>query len=207
MAGTRYSTPLGADSSSAVIDAGTLARTAPPLAGPIGLSGDAVRADAGSSVPLGTQVVQFAQARRRRRVGDGECFTLADQALRTAGAKSASDFGTITADADYIWGTSVAVSSVQPGDIVQFRDYKYTRRNDKDDGSWQENSQERPHHTAIVVSNDGNGLLTVIEQNAPPGSAVREIQLGFTSTKFESGGTKVQITVSGQVSFYRPQAR
>src|ERR1700674_2320450 len=207
MAGTRYSTPLGADSGSDVVDAGPLSRTASPLAGPIGLSGDALPADAGSSVPLGTQVVQFAQARRRRRVGDGECFALADQALRHAGGKSASDFGTITADADYVWGTSVAVGNVQPGDILQFRDYKYTRRNDKADGGWQETSQERPHHTAIVVSNDGNGLLTVTEQNAPPGSAVREIQLGFTSTTFESGGTKVTITVSGQVSFYRPQAR
>jgi hypothetical protein len=98
MAGTRYSTPLGADSGSDVVDAGTLSRTAAPLAGPIGLSGDPIPADSGSSLPLGTQVVQFAQARRRRRVGDGECFALADQALRHAGAKSASDFGTITAD-------------------------------------------------------------------------------------------------------------
>jgi hypothetical protein len=83
MAGTRYSTPLGTDSPSNAIDAGTLARTPTPLAGPIGLGGDAV----------------------------------------------------------------------------------------------------------------------------PSGPAVREIQLGFTSTTFQSGRTKVEVTVSGKVPFYRPQAR
>jgi hypothetical protein len=206
MAGTRYPLPLGADPPSVDIDAGTMARIDSPLPGPIGLAGE--DAGAAKSAPsLGAKVLQFARDRVGQRVGDGECFALADQALRAAGAKSAADFGPVTADGDYVWGSAVAaVASVQAGDIVQFRNYVYTRREENDEG-WQESSEERPHHTAIVVSNDGNGMLTVIEQNAPPGTAVRTIRLGFSSGSTQSGNTTVRVTVTGRTWFYRPLPR
>ena len=209
MPGTQDPSPLGRDSPSIIVDDGTLPRTRTPAAGPIGVSpAEAEPADArGSRGSLGTQIVQFAQNRLGRRVGDGECFALADQALRGAGAKSAADFGSVSAEADYVWGTAVSLTNVQPGDIVQFRDYQYTRREDDDDGAWRENSESRPHHTAIVVSNDGNGQLTLIEQNAPPGSAARRIQMPFSSDTTRRGATSVRVTVTGQVWFYRPQAR
>ena len=38
----------------------------------------------------------FATQRMGTRHGDGECFTLADDALKKAGAKSAADFGKVT---------------------------------------------------------------------------------------------------------------
>lgn|SRR5215831_5321264 len=205
MAGEGLPLPLGATPPPVAIDQGTLARTKSPSPGPIGLQGGNAGATAAASIAA--RIVQFAQDRRGRRVGDGECFALADKALRTAGAKSAADFGTVADDTDYVWGTAIALSAVQPGDVVQFRDYKYNRREEKADGGWREHSESRPHHTAIVVSSDGNGLLTVIEQNAPPGSAVRQIQLGFEDGTTRSGSTTIRVTVTGQVWFYRPAPR
>jgi hypothetical protein len=144
-------------------------------------------------------------------VGDGQCFALADRALTSAGAKSASDFGTITRDADYVWGTSVALSDVQAGDVIQFRDYSFDRESttENSDGSTdtRTETQGRPHHTAVVEHVGGNGEITVLEQNAPDGSPVRRSHLFFRTTTFTEGRTTTTITVHGTFWFYRPQAK
>jgi hypothetical protein len=83
------------------------------------------------------QVLHYAKGRLGGPpVLPGQCTALADEALRNAGGRSAADFGRRTEDGDYIWGTAVSLSDVRPGDILQFRDYHYTRREEKDDGSW-----------------------------------------------------------------------
>ena len=85
-------------------------------------------------------VLAFASTKLNQTVGSGECYDLANRALRAANASTASAYGEISADADYQWGLGVTLSSVQPGDIIQFRDYRV--RIEDDDG-WEE--QERPH--------------------------------------------------------------
>ena len=105
------------------IDPGTSARHESPPPGPIGL-------DAKGGTPKQTQasmadqIVAYPRSHFGEHVGDGQCFALADRALRGAGAKSAADFGGITADADYVWGRAVALADVRPGVIIQFRDYQ-----------------------------------------------------------------------------------
>jgi CHAP domain len=182
-------------------------KKAPP--GPIGVGAKSSTAPAApSDANLGAHIVAFAASKSGQRVGDGQCFALVDQALRSLGARSAADFGTVTANADYKWGTPVALADVQPGDIVQFRNFKSTRRNDAEDGSGNDFTDGRsPHHTAIVVSVDGNGLLTVIEQNAPKGSPVHKSQFGFANTSFVKDKVTTTITTSGSVWFYRPQPK
>jgi len=189
-----------------VVEDGTLARSPSPLPGPIGLDtkGGTHAKTAGHG--LGDQVVSYARSHMGQRVGSGECFDLADRALRAAGARSASDFGPVTADADYRWGSPIAIENVAPGDIIQFRNYAFAKRTETSEG-WQEERQERPHHTAIVLSNDGHGAVTVMEQNAPEGSGVHRTQLFFTSRQDQDGGTRVTVTVSGQFWFYRPEPR
>ena len=187
------------------IDPGTSARTESPPPGPIGL-------DAKGGTPkqtqasLADQIVGYARHRIGQHVGDGECFTLADNALRGAGAKSAAHFGTVTPNANYVWGTSINLSDVRIGDVIQFRDYQYLKRVDNDDGSFREDGGGRPHHTAIVERVDGNGAITVLEQNFE-GSPVRRSQLYFTSRTSTSGSQTTTITVTGTFWFYRPQAR
>src|SRR5436190_22770888 len=83
------------------LDDGTNARTETPLPGPIGL--DAPSGGGTSAAGVADRVLGFAQRKRGSKVGNGECFTFADTALSTAGAKSAADYGTVTPDADYVW--------------------------------------------------------------------------------------------------------
>jgi hypothetical protein len=187
------------------IDPGTSARIESPPPGPIGL-------DAKGGTPkqtqasMGDQIVAFPRRHYGERVGDGQCFALADRALRNAGARSAADFGRVTDDADYVWGTPVTLADVRPGDIIQFRDYQYLKRVDNADGSFREVGGGRPHHTAIAERVDGNGAITVLEQNFE-GSPVRRSQLFFTAGTTTNGGQTTTVTVSGTFWFYRPQAR
>jgi hypothetical protein len=200
----------------------------------------------GKTQSIGDKVKTFAGGKKGQMVGDGECFTLADQALKDAGAKSAADYGKVTADADYVWGTETSKALVQAGDIVQFRNYKFEittktkttktykghpkyKDQSTDGEEWQTQSQERPHHTAIVSSKDSASQWTILEQNiAPMGSdtPVKQVQLNelhtadstkttkTESTVIEDGGpvkvtveTTVTIKVTGTVKVYRPQAK
>lgn len=190
------------------VDDGTLARISSPPPAPIGLKGGNAK---GGTASIGEQVVGYARNRRGQVVGDGECFTLADNALRNAGARSAADYGTVTPDADYVWGSAVALSDLRPGDIIQFRNYRYDREveTSHSDGSSETNTdfQERPHHTAIVERVGANGAVTVLEQNAPVGSAVTRSDLFFSDRDDTSGERRTTIRVQGRFWFYRPEAR
>lgn len=187
------------------IDPGTSARIESPPPGPIGL-------DAKGGTPKQTQpsmadrIVSYSRSHYGEHVSDGQCFALADRALRGAGARSAADYGRITDDADYVWGQSVNLSDVRAGDIVQFRNYQYSWRIDRTDGSFQEEAGGRPHHTAVVERVESNGALTVLEQNVE-GSPVRRTKLYFSSGTFTSGNETTTVTISGTLWFYRPQAR
>ena len=131
--------------------------------------------------------------------------------MSNAGARSASDYGSVTPDTDYVWGSSVSLTELQPGDVIQMRGYRYDRdvevNNPDGSGSSDSDFQERPHHTVIVESVDGNGAVTVLEQNAPKGSAVRRSQLFFKDSETTAGHRKTKIKVQGSFWFYRPQAK
>lgn len=191
------------------IDDGTGALTETPPPGPIGL--DAPSGGGTTSASIADRIVGFARRQRGNRVGNGECFTFADRALSTAGARSAADYGSVTPTADYVWGTAVSLSDLQPGDVIQLRDYRFDREvavnNPDGSGSTNSDFQERPHHTVIVESVDGNGAVTVLEQNAPRGSAVRRSQLFFSNTTTTAGRRTTTIRVQGTFWFYRPQSQ
>ena len=192
------------------VDDGTLPRIESPPPGPIGL--DAKNASPkSSSTSMADQIVAFARHRMGQRLGDGECFALANQALRNAGAKSAGDFGTVVPDADYVWGASINLGSLQPGDVIQLRDYRYDREVEttKPDGSKSivTDFKECPHHTAIVERVGGHGAVTVLEQNMPRGAPVTRGLLFFTSGTFTNGNQSTTIGLQGTFWFYRPQAR
>jgi hypothetical protein len=191
----------------AVIDEGTLARTDSPTPGPAGFEAKGGAGKSGEGVA--DQIVSYARRQRGERVGDGECYTLVNRALRRAGAKTAADYGPVNPDADYVWGRAINLSELQPGDVIQFRDYRYDREvvtEDDERTSTTEDSQERPHHTAIVERVDGGGDVTVLEQNVD-GSPVIRSQLFFSRGTRQRGRTTTRITVQGTVWFYRPEAR
>jgi hypothetical protein len=191
------------------LDEGTNARTETLPPGTIGL--DAPSGGGSNATGVADRVLGYARRQRGSRIGDGECYTFADTALTTAGARTAKDYGTVNKHADYIWGSSVSLSDLQPGDVIQMRDYRFDREVDVNNpdgsGSTKSDFQERPHHTVIVDTVDGNGAVTVLEQNAPKGSAVRRSQLFFADSTTKDGNRKTTIKVQGSFWFYRPQAK
>jgi len=177
---------------------------------------------------INQQVRRFATQHFGRRVGGGECFDLADQALRHAGAKSAADYGSVTPSANYVWGRATTVAHARAGDIIQFRNFRCTvttvttTHTDQPNGGHQEETEtqtetkSRPHHTAIVDSVGSHGEMTVLEQNVGGVRSVVRNNLFFTSRTVPPRTTRNgnqtitvrrTISVTGQVWFYRPQAR
>lgn len=199
MGTTRPRAPINEHADPLDLDDGTLMRTESAPPGTVGLKGGSAK-DGGATDP-----VSYARARFAQRVGNGECFTLVDRALRASGLRTAEDFGVITDDADYTWGTAVTLADVRAGDIVQFRDYRYDRRIETEAG-WNTDFQERPHHTAIVERVNGSEL-SVLEQNVPRASGVARATLFFADSTSRNGRSTTTITVQGQFWFYRPQAR
>jgi hypothetical protein len=122
-------------------------------------------------------VVKFAKEHLGKQVGNGECSSLAAEALKAAGAKSQSDFRDSPGQGDYVWGDSVYVidkskgatkdeqkgtgQTILPGDIIQARNVHFERRNGNSFYS-----QDYGHHTAVVLEVKERGkVLIVLEQN------------------------------------------
>ncbi len=178
---------------------------------------------------LNLKVVHAARSHLGHQVGHGECWDLADRALRNAGARSSTTTGR---NDDYVWGDPVALNALTPGDILQFRNYTVTIKTKTevtfDNGGGYVKDEEtdalRGHHTAIVES-VGVGALVVFEQHVKPlGPKVQRhtvpiVPSGPTTTttnklmKQASGAmraakvvTTTTITIQGQIWAYRPQA-
>jgi hypothetical protein len=129
--------------------------------------------------------------------GNAECWDLLEEALKFAGAKTSQYFnggpGINMSNLNYVWGREIRLKDVQPGDLIQFRNYECTikkrdlidvmnrdridmNHNERIDinelgKQWGADEiifyQERSHHSAIAASNPGLGFLRVYEQNIP----------------------------------------
>ena len=176
------------------------------------------------SETINQKVVNWARAQSGKQVCKGECWDLADRALRQAGAQSSADLGPMDDDADYVWGDEISdLKDVHPGDILQFRDFAVTTTVETEtryaDGSSEASTTEetftRPHHTAVVSEVKSGGLLKVLEQNVAP--AGKKVQLHNLNTKDVAPASKetqkqkakvivtTTIAVSGTIWAYRPK--
>ena len=126
---------------------------------------------------VGSAVVAYAAAQKGQKIGDGQCWALADAALAAARAVRPGERGLDT----YVFGQEV-YRNFQPGDIIQFENV--TLQSPNYTGNF-------PHHTAIIASANGN-VLTIYEQNA------NNVQL-VTSETIDIGMKK-----SGLIRVYRP---
>ena len=94
-----------------------------------------------SAARLREKVVKFCKEHKGEMVGDGECGTLAQAALREAGAKPVNEFAENPGPGDYAWGELVFVLEVKdgkrkrepadakakPGDVIQYRDAAFRK--------------------------------------------------------------------------------
>ena len=151
---------------------------------------------------LGAKVLAFAEKHKGEQVGNGECATLAGEALKDAGAKRRGKDEPNSGD--YTWGehflTVTAEGSgqkfdgkktdIHPGDIIQFRDTKFAGKSAK--GHY---TQSAAHHTAIVLAiEDGGSTVRVLHQNFGGKKIVQETTLHLGDLK------------EGWLRFYHPTA-
>jgi hypothetical protein len=122
------------------------------------------------SAAVREKVVNYCKEHKGEMVGDGECGTLAQAALREAGAKPVNEFVESPGPGDFAWGELVfslevtggkrkkepADAKAKPGDVIQYRDAAFRKGG---------GIAIFPHHTAIVVEVKSNGDLLVYEQN------------------------------------------
>ena len=152
-----------------------IARTLILIAALLGL------ASAASAEPptLNEKVVKFCKDKMGEKVGGGECAHLAEAALQYAGAKPRPAFKDYPKEGDYVWGklaytleikddsqkeTTVPKTSVEPGDIIQFRNARFEGKNLRGGGGTY--FITCGHHTSIVVNvKKEDNILTVLEQN------------------------------------------
>ena len=123
------------------------------------------------------KIVAYCDANKGKKVGKGECWDLAKEALNSAGA---------TWTPPYVFGKELGKKEqLQAGDILQFEKVKIEYPN----GSW----KELPHHTAVVHSVVEGTKLMMAEQNANGKRfvIVSEIDLSYIT--------------KGKYTAYRPQ--
>ena len=112
-----------------------------------------VLADCDNIPELNKKIISFVKTSINKKVGRGECWDLAAEALDKAGAKWDHDFG---------FGKEVNYKNecVYPGDVMQFEGVEMI---------YQEgNTYHRiklPHHTALVFEVKEKGKFKVAEQN------------------------------------------
>lgn len=154
----------------------------------------------------GADVKTWATGKLGTIVPAGECFDLLDQALRQTNHKSAADFGTVTPTANYVWGTSITIGSLAPGDLIQFLAYRIDVDVAWDDGATWSGSETRPHHSAIVDSVGAGGEIVILEQNAPPGSATHRSRIFLTSGTVSTKAAQSMSSISQIPSVSAPAA-
>lgn len=128
------------------------------------------------AVELPLKLVAFCKSNLRKQVGNGECWTLADEAFKSCGLKRPEG-------ESRIWGRLLDLKEekMEAGDIVEYRSARFS------DGS-----HTGPNHTAVVIKGGQRGKATIAEQNWGGNKTVRE-------AAFDVGNL-----IEGEVMVYRP---
>ena len=146
----------------------------------------------GMEAPLNEKVVEFARSKLGQKVGDGQCSTLAAEALRYAGGRRRrGDGGT--------WGDELtSLLDVKPGDIVQFENVEFSHAYVREDGAVITQKMSFGHHTAVVSRVRKRGtkpIVVVLHQNVGGIQIVEEWTMNMAHKK------------RGSVKVYRPVAK
>ncbi len=134
------------------------------------------------SVPaLNQKVIEFVKANMSKKVGRGECWDLAANALEHAGAQW---------DGSYGFGSPVdpVKDQVFPGDIVQFENVVTQDRSGN-----VKREEKMPKHTAIIYRVVQPGVYDIAHQNTD-----------VTGRKVGTSRFVLDHVVRGKVMIYRP---
>lgn len=120
-----------------------------------------------------TSIAAYCVAKQGQQVGNGECWTLADEAYNSCKAKRPED-------QLRVWGRLVDIESekIEPGDVIEF-----------DRASIPGYGNVPAAHTAIAIKGGRSKRCTVAEQNVGNDKTVRFTELDLR--KINSGEVKV----------------
>ncbi len=159
-------------------------------------------------------VVKYARDKKHHKVGNGECWTLAEEALKKAGAQTSRDIHgkDLGKTVDYVWGDLVTLGTAAPGDIIQFlAGFSFVKRTDNADGAWREETwgPVQKHHTAIVDEVIVPGVaLRILHQNWSKKKKVVHDECYFKDRSWTgASGEKNKVTAYGKANIYRPRKR
>ena len=145
----------------------------------------------GIDAPVNDKVVEFARSKLGQQVGNGECSTLAAEALKHAG-------GSWRRARQGAWGDELkSLRDAQPGDILQFENAVFVSTQFRDDGALVTQTHTFPHHTAIIARLLKPGkkpVLVILHQNVDGSRIVQEWTIDMAQMR------------RGSVRAYRPVA-
>lgn len=127
------------------------------------------------SSPLAKDIVRFASSMIGKKVGNGQCWTLAAEALKAAGAEPPKG---------YTFGDEIPLEDLQPGDILQFKTARF-----EEPGYWA--VMGTPDHTAVVYSIGDRTFM--LHQNVGGKKYVQTFDVDFDNM------------TSGRVQVFRPR--
>lgn len=130
---------------------------------------------------LNKEIIKYVKSVQGKKVDRGECWDLANHALKLVGA----DW-----DKAYVYGTKIDPmrDQVFPGDLIQFEDVKVHYK----DGNITY-TELMTHHTAIVYQVLGKGNFEIAHQNTE-----------FSGRKVGLSKLNLDHIVEGKIYFYRP---
>ena len=130
---------------------------------------------------LNKEILKYVKSVKGKKVDRGECWDLANQALKRVGA----DW-----DKAYVYGNKIdpKTDEVFPGDLIQFENVKvqYTESNTT-------YTEMMTHHTAIVYKVIDKGVYEIAHQNTQ-----------FSGRKVGISTLNLNHIVKGETYFYRP---
>jgi hypothetical protein len=151
--------------------------------------------------PLNQKVLEFAHERIGKKVADGQCTSLAVEALRYAGAKRYP----FEPRGDFVWGRPVAsFKEALPGDILQFRNAVFQGKRSISSRRWVSWHYEYPHHTAIVLEVRERGrVVAILHQNV----GAHDTDDADKQVVQEASIRPESLQAGGSVAIFRPVAR
>lgn len=130
---------------------------------------------------LNQEIINYVNGQLNKKVGRGECWDLAAEALNSTGAKW---------DGNYGFGKEInpKTECVYPGDIIQFNNV--TVKWQKDRTIYMEKMEK---HTAVIYEVKSSEDFTLADQNT-----------GFSGKKVGIHSLEVKNITKGKFKIYRP---
>jgi len=120
----------------------------------------------GDGKALNDAILAFARKNVGVQVGNGECWTLAAEAVKVAGAKRPDD---------YVFGRELEPDeAVAPGDILHFESVRIEEKR-------RHMTLGAPHHVAVIEQVLGPNRLRILHQNFGGDKTVQSIDLNFAA--------------------------